>query len=369
MRPPHRRPMHGGSVSADAKIASFAADIVGAGAAFRGDRRHGQADRRSHAASGDRSPGRASTGRERAHDGARRSRRRPAHRSDPADRLAARAGTRRAAAVFLIGRLRCPGRPTIRPSAILPVAEWIGAMMQWLKAQSHLASRARSPRCSTCRCDFALGLLAKGLKIGTAPRRGVLPRLSWVGVVAPRRDLAGHAAWRLAAGAAGRGLLPLYRPVRPVGQRHADPGADRHRACRSASSPGCWSASGAGARRAPRRLVITPALDLMQTIPTFAYLIPMLLLFGNSPVSAMLATGHLRDAADGARHHARPVARAARDRAISATMAGCTARQKLWRVLLPVGPADADGRRQPGHHAGAQHGDHLLDDRRRRPRL
>ena len=29
----------------------------------------------------------------------------------------------------------------------------------------------------------------------------------------------------------------------------------------------------------------------MQTIPTFAYLIPMLLLFGNSPVSAMLATG------------------------------------------------------------------------------
>ena len=28
----------------------------------------------------------------------------------------------------------------------------------------------------------------------------------------------------------------------------------------------------------------------MQTIPTFAYLIPMLLLFGNSPVSAMIAT-------------------------------------------------------------------------------
>ena len=107
----------------------------------------------------------------------------------------------------------------------------------------------------------------------------------------------------------------------------------------------------------------------MQTIPTFAYLIPMLLLFGNSPVSAMIATGHLRDAADGAGDHARPVAGAAGDRAISATWRAARARQKLWRVLRAVGAADADGRRQPGHHAGAQHGDHLLDDRRRRPRL
>ena len=41
---------------------------------------------------------------------------------------------------------------------------------------------------------------------------------------------------------------------------------------------------------AVERLVVTPALDLMQTIPTFAYLIPMLILFGNSPVSAMIAT-------------------------------------------------------------------------------
>ena len=38
------------------------------------------------------------------------------------------------------------------------------------------------------------------------------------------------------------------------------------------------------------RVIIEPLLDLMQTMPTFAYLIPMLLLFGNSPVSAMLAT-------------------------------------------------------------------------------
>jgi glycine betaine/proline transport system permease protein len=79
---------------------------------------------------------------------------------------------------------------------------------------------------------------------------------------------------------------------------------------------------------------ITPALDLMQTIPTFAYLIPMLLLYGSSPVSALLATGLFATP---------PMVRATilgltkvpsevRD---FADMAGCTRSQKLWRVLVP----------------------------------
>src|SRR3546814_18550420 len=38
------------------------------------------------------------------------------------------------------------------------------------------------------------------------------------------------------------------------------------------------------------RAVIVPALDLAQAMPAFAYLIPMLMLFGNNPVSALLAT-------------------------------------------------------------------------------
>ncbi|RVD31886.1 ABC transporter permease subunit, partial [Mesorhizobium sp. M4B.F.Ca.ET.019.03.1.1] len=82
------------------------------------------------------------------------------------------------------------------------------------------------------------------------------------------------------------------------------------------------------------RLIVSPALDLMQTIPTFAYLIPMLLLFGNSPVSAMIATAIFATP---------PMVRATMlglQRVPSeidefSEMAGCTARQKLWRVLLP----------------------------------
>ena len=35
---------------------------------------------------------------------------------------------------------------------------------------------------------------------------------------------------------------------------------------------------------------IAPLLDLMQTVPVFAYLVPILVLFGFGPVSAILAT-------------------------------------------------------------------------------
>ena len=38
------------------------------------------------------------------------------------------------------------------------------------------------------------------------------------------------------------------------------------------------------------RMLLIPVLDLMQTVPVFAYLVPVLLLFGFGPVSAMIAT-------------------------------------------------------------------------------
>ena len=37
-------------------------------------------------------------------------------------------------------------------------------------------------------------------------------------------------------------------------------------------------------------MVITPVLDLMQTVPIFAYLVPILFLFGFGPVAALIAT-------------------------------------------------------------------------------
>ena len=90
------------------------------------------------------------------------------------------------------------------------------------------ASRAASPPCSPCRCDFALDLLSQGFQFGDGAIAVNLPRLSWVGVTAAVA-IAGHALGGRQAGAGHRALLPLPRPVRPVGQRHADAGADRRR--------------------------------------------------------------------------------------------------------------------------------------------
>lgn len=80
---------------------------------------------------------------------------------------------------------------------------------------------------------------------------------------------------------------------------------------------------------------MTPVLDLMQTVPIFAYLLPILFLFGFGPLSAMIAT---------VLYATPPIIRVAilALRAVPAEvvefgrMAGCTRAQLTWRVLVPV---------------------------------
>ena len=115
-----------------------------------------------------------------------------------------------------------------------------------------------------------------------------------------------------------------------------------------------------------RRLerALAPMLDAMQTVPVFAYLLPILILFGFGPVSALIATviyampPMVRD------HAARAPRRRARDRRVRPHGRLHAAPAHL-EGDAPGRPRAADGRRQPGHHALAQHGHHRLDDRRR----
>jgi glycine betaine/proline transport system permease protein len=89
-----------------------------------------------------------------------------------------------------------------------------------------------------------------------------------------------------------------------------------------------------GFRSARFRMILIPILDLMQTVPVFAYLVPVLLLFGFGPVSAMIAT---------IVYAMPPMVRVTLlalsqvgDEVIEAgTMAGCSKRQLLRKVLLP----------------------------------
>ena len=81
--------------------------------------------------------------------------------------------------------------------------------------------------------------------------------------------------------------------------------------------------------------IIQPCLDLMQTVPTFAYLIPILLLFGFGPVVGLIASAiyacppMVRNVMHGLR-------RIPSDVIESGTMSGCTRRQRFWWVEVPT---------------------------------
>ncbi|RUV14156.1 ABC transporter permease subunit, partial [Mesorhizobium sp. M7A.T.Ca.TU.009.01.3.1] len=232
--------------------------------------------------------------------------------------------------VFLL-QDRLPWAVNYPASAVVPVADWVSALMRWIKSNLSWLTRSITAALGVP-LDFALNLLAKNFKIGHGADAYILPRLSWVGVCAAA-FLAGHAA-------GGRKLSLLvggcFLYIALFGQWTS---AMLTLALISIAVPFCIVTglfAGIWAWRKPwaERLIVSPALDLMQTIPTFAYLIPMLLLFGNSPVSAMIATA-IFATPPMVRATMLGLSRVPSEIDDFSEMAGCTARQKLWRVLLP----------------------------------
>ena len=95
-------------------------------------------------------------------------------------------------------------------------------------------------------------------------------------------------------------------------------------------------ALGALAHRAPRlRGAIEVALDVMQTMPAFAYLIPLLLLFGFGPVVGLIASA-IYAIPPMVRNTLLGLERVPSDIKESGLMSGCTARQGFWMVEVPT---------------------------------
>lgn len=231
--------------------------------------------------------------------------------------------------LLALDRTLVPWASDYPAAKIVPIAEWTSALMAFLKTNFTWLTRFMTDVLAVP-LDFAFGLLSKGFRLlgGTL----VIPRFSWLGVTLVA-TIAGYAlgGWRLAALA---GACFLY--IAFFGQWES---AMRTLALIVISVPLCILVGGAFgivAYRKPAfdRLVVTPALDLMQTMPTFAYLIPMLLLFGNSPVSAMIATA-IFATPPMVRATTLALARVPAEIDDFGEMVGCTKRQKLWRVLMP----------------------------------
>jgi len=89
-------------------------------------------------------------------------------------------------------------------------------------------------------------------------------------------------------------------------------------------------------QRLPRfRPVLMALLDLMQTVPAFAYLIPLLLLFGFGPVVGLIASA-IYATPPMVRNTMLGLERVPADIRESGVMSGCTPRQRFWQVEVPT---------------------------------
>ncbi|MCB1381041.1 MAG: ABC transporter permease subunit, partial [Alphaproteobacteria bacterium] len=232
--------------------------------------------------------------------------------------------------LFLL-RDALPALSSYPDSLIIPFKTWIGAFMTWVKVNFTWFTRSITAIIDVP-LRLAFDILAKGFKFGAGDTAWIFPRLSWLGVVLVMGMLGYiYGGVRLAA-LCGIGFLALA--VFGVWDN-----AMLTLALIIICVPFCVVTGlliGIWGYFSPRtnRWLITPALDLMQTIPTFAYLIPMLLLYGSSPVSALLATG-LFATPPMVRATVLGLNKVPPEIKDFADMAGCTRRQKLWRVLVP----------------------------------
>jgi len=80
--------------------------------------------------------------------------------------------------------------------------------------------------------------------------------------------------------------------------------------------------------------VLQPVLDIMQTFPTFGYLIPILFLFGFGPVVGLVASA-IYAAPPMVRNTILALRRVPTETVESGLMAGANDRQLLWRVRVP----------------------------------
>jgi len=236
-----------------------------------------------------------------------------------------------AVAVLYLSRHNAPWAVEYPTAWVIPIADWISAIMAWLKTNFSWFTRGLSDIFGIP-LNWAFNLLAKGWKWGTGPDAWVFPRLSWVGICAAFAT-AGYALGGLRLAALALGCM-LY--IALFGQWNS---AMLTLALIAISVPLCivlGMTLGIVAFRKPwfDKVIVQPMLDLMQTMPTFAYLIPMLLLFGNSPVSGMLATA-IFAIPPMVRATVLALKRVPSDINDFGEMVGCTPRQKLTQVLLP----------------------------------
>ena len=220
----------------------------------------------------------------------------------------------------------------------IPVRRWIGDFMKWLveDATFGLFTFKEFTRFIAAVVEFpykiALSLLSTGFLQGQGSDAvQILPPISWIAVIAVFALLAYYAGGRKLALLVGGcfGFLALFGQwdnamVTLSSILIAVPlGIAGGLLLGIAAYRWTWFAK-----------VLQPILDLMQTVPVFAYLVPILFLFGFGPTAAVVATiiyalpPMTRITTLALEHVPSEVHDLGR-------MVGCTRRQMTWKVLVP----------------------------------
>ena len=243
-----------------------------------------------------------------------------------------------AVALWLWGQAFLPFAFDYPKSAQIPTARWIGGAITWLVKEAAIGTIAFADltRAISTLIDVpyqaALGLLADGVQRQEAGQTlQLVPPLSWLAVIG---ILALFAHW-----AGGTGLAALVAGcfvfVAIFGHWHAT--MVTLASIVVAVPLGVAGGLGLGifAWRNPWfERALRPVLDLMQTMPVFAYLVPILILFGFGPTAAVIAT-LIYATPPMTRITTLALSRVPSETHDLATMVGCTPRQRLWRVLVP----------------------------------
>lgn len=217
---------------------------------------------------------------------------------------------------------------------VVPATRWVSKAMKWLVNDFDLGlftfkemTRAIA-KVMSVPLDAMNIVLWKGLELDRDTRIGPV---SWVGLIVASAIL----AWRLGGWAlALLAVLCLsYMAVLGLWQSSMMTLSSILIAVPFACLLGL--ALGILAHRSKRaEAVIIVILDFMQTVPVFAYLLPVLFLFGFSPVSAMLATMIYAMPAM-TRATMLGLATVGEEVIELGTMTGTTKRQMMWKVLVP----------------------------------
>jgi glycine betaine/proline transport system permease protein len=213
----------------------------------------------------------------------------------------------------------------------LPLAKVVTAWNKVLVAEIGWATRLLAGMIELP-MSIAIALLSQGVELRLAGGVVSLPPISWLGLVGVTIWLAWRTGGRTLA--VVQAICCAYLLV--FGQWSA---AMLTLASVVISVPfavGVGVLFGIAAYRLPgvNRWLVTPVLDLMQTVPAFAYLVPMLILFGFGPVAAMLATV-IFALPPMARVTTLALSKLSPEIGELAAIIGCTRAQAMWRVLIP----------------------------------